>query len=316
MENYILLDLFKEFINDCELIEGLRKESIRGYKQSFELFQKMFPNLTADELSPRILREFFIKIQKRERTAGKMGTRIGVKNSTIATYRSKLNRFFKWLKRQKYIKSNPLKDVPYPKVEYKDRKYLKKWEIEKILFAVNESIGQRDSLIGKRNKLIIYLGIYCGLRRGEFMNLKLTDIDFERKLLTVRGETSKSKFSRVIPIKGQLITLLKEYYIERKRKGYETPYLLISSKNKNGYFTYDGLKHLVEKIRKITKTNFHVHLLRHTFAVNMVNQGCGIEKLKQLMGHSDIRMTTAYLRCLPTDMMRNDVELLDIEKFV
>lgn len=308
--------LFKEFVEDCELIEGLRAESIRGYKQSFKLFQKIFPNLTTDNLSSEVLKAFFKRIRTRERIVGRGHHKIGVKNSTIATYRSKLNRFFKWLKTEKYIKHNPLTDVPYPKVEYKDRKYLKKGEIEKILIAVSESTGLRDSLIGKRNKLIIYLGVYCGLRKGEFMNLQLSDIDFEGRAMTVRGETSKSKFSRVIPIKGKLIILLKDYLIERKRKGYETSYLLISSKDKNGHFTYNGLKHLVEKIRKVTKTDFHVHLLRHTFAVNMVSQGCDIAKLKQLMGHSDIRMTMAYLRCLPTKTMRNDIELLDIEEFV
>lgn len=314
--NTKLDDLFQEFIKDCSLIEGLREESIRGYKQTFRLLKKMFPCLDVNELSPKILKDFFSRIRIGEGKEGTNMQKTGVKNSTIATYRSKLNRFFKWLKIEKHIEVNPLTDVPYPKVEYKDRRYLKKGEIEKIIFTVNESTGLRDTLISKRNRLIIYLGIYCGLRRGEFMNLLLSDIDIERKILTVRGSISKSKVSRVIPLKGKLVVLLKDYLLERKSKGYDTPYLLISSRDKNKHFTYNGLKHLVEKIRRVSKTNFHVHLLRHTFAVNMINQGCDIAKLKQLMGHSDIRMTMVYLRCLPTKMMRNDIELLDIDEFI
>jgi site-specific recombinase XerD len=315
MSNKKLSELFKEFIVDCEIIEGLREETIRGYKQSFILFNKYFPDLTTEQLSSKILRQFFITIKTRERIVGKNNKKIGVKSTTIATYRSKLNRFFKWLKNQKYMDSNPMEDVSYPKVEYKDRKYLKKEQIEKILISVGELSDWRSTLIGKRNKLIIYLGMYCGLRRGEFMNIKLDDINLDRKLLTVNGDTSKSKITRVIPMNGRVVSLLKDYLIDRKRKGYKTSYLLVS-RNRDNKFTYHGLKHLVEKIKKTSGIPFHVHSLRHTYAVNSLYQGTDIAKLKQLMGHSDIRMTALYLRCMPTKAMRSDVELLNIESFL
>jgi integrase/recombinase XerD len=112
-----------------------------------------------------------------------------------------------------------------PTVHYEDRKFLKKEEIEKILSAI--IIHSTRSLVLRRNLIIFYLFLYCGLRKEELLQLQIRDIDLERKLLTVRSATSKVSRTRYIPLHSQLVLCLKEYLNERKK--YTTPHLLVSS---------------------------------------------------------------------------------------
>ena len=80
--------------------------------------------------------------------------------------------------------------------------------------------------------------------------------------------------------------------------------------------SYDGLKHLVSTVICRSGIRFHLHQFRHTFAVNFLKSSNNIAKLKQLMGHKDIRMTMVYLRCLPTNEMRGDIENMSIDSLM
>ena len=147
------------------------------------------------------------------------------------------------------------------------------------------------------------------------MGLTLNDIDLDRKQLTVRAETSKSKNNRVVPLNLMAIQKIKDYLEERKRKGYTSEYLFMSN-NKDEKFTKHGLKHIIKKVKEYSGVKFHIHKFRHTYAVNLVNNSCDVSKVKQLLGHRDIRMTSAYLRCLPTSAMRGDVERITLDNLL
>jgi integrase/recombinase XerD len=145
------------------------------------------------------------------------------------------------------------------------------------------------------------------------MSLQIRDIDFERKILTVRAETSKSKTTRQIPLHSTTIMYLKDYLVARKH--YTTPYLIVSS-SQDEKLTNDGLKHVIQVLRNSSGVSFHVHQLRHTFAVNFLKSSNNIAKLKQLLGHKNISMTMIYLRCLPVDELRGDIETMSIDSFI
>lgn len=307
-------ELFDEFIFECQYAAKLSHETIRGYKAGFELLTKLCLNLSAGLLSPKLMTDFFMKLETRERTVGKGKKVRGIKKTTIATYWSKLNKFFKWLKMNNHIKQNPLETMSMPKVYYDDRKYLGRQQIEKIFAALN-TMPVKNLLIKKRNNAIISLYLYCGLRKSELLGIKVFDVDFQRKQLTVRAETSKSKMQRVIPLNNDAILKLLDYTSERNRKNYKTPYLFVSSQ-KDEKLTSHGLKHLVGKIVNASGVKFHLHQLRHSFAVNLIHNNSDISKVKQLLGHKDIRMTSSYLRCLPTEEMRGDVERLTLDNLI
>ena len=310
-----LTQLNQEFVNEQRYSTRLSPVTLRGYVQSFDLLLAVMPNITADQLATSSMTEFFRRLETRTRVVGRGIEKTGVKKSTIATYRSKLNRFFSWLKMKGHIKENPFDNMPYPDVQYEDRKFLGRAEVEKVFTTLVLNAEWRSSLIRKRNIALFSMFLYTGIRKGELLGLRVTDVDMDRLEVTVRAETSKSRIRRVIPINSKLEIALQDYLDERQHKQLKTEYLFVSSAF-DGQFTVDGLKHLVEQVKRISGVQFHLHQFRHTFAVNFLNNGADIAKLKQLMGHRDIRMTSTYLRCLPTSAMRNDVETITLDNLL
>ena len=310
-----LKQLHAEFIEEQRYSAKLSPETLRGYQSAFDLLQKIIPTIDPETISEKTMTEFFKQLETRERMVGRGKIKKGVRKSTIATYRSKLNTFFEWLKRRGIIKKNPFNNMEYPDVRYEDIKFLKKEEVEKIITAITMNIKWANHLVQKRNMAIFCILLCCGLRKGELLGLKTYDIDLERKIITVRAETSKSKIERTIPLNSLAIRNLEDYVNERKKRNYSTSHFLVSNNRDDG-FTSHGFKHLINLLNEKSGVNFHAHQLRHTFAINMLNQGCDIAKLKQLMGHRDIRMTAVYLRCLPTSAMRQDVELLTLDNLI
>jgi len=304
-----------EFIKECEFVARLSPETIRGYKECFHIFIKLIPNCELQMINTQLMIEFFKRLEKRTRIIGR-GTKVkGVKKSTIATYRNRLNRYFNWLVLKGHLKDNPFRHMEYPNVTYLDRKFLKKEHIEKIFTSVYLNIKWKNAFIKKRNLALLYILLCCGIRRGELLGLKSYDIDMDRRVITVRAETSKSKRDRVLPLNTTTIEVLIEYIKERQKVGCSTSFFFVSS-NHDGGLSSSGLKHLINKINESSGVKFHVHQFRHTFAINLLNNGCDIVKLKNLLGHSDIRMTTVYLRCLPTGSMKADVELITFDNLI
>ncbi len=152
---------------------------------------------------------------------------------------------------------------------------------------------------------------FCGLRKGEFISLRVTDIDLQKRLLTVRAETSKSKRYRYIPIHPTLLLHLEEYLRERNRYGYKTQDLLVSSVGDRGLSRY-GLKHWTRTLSDRSGVKFHLHRLRHTFACNLAKKDVHIVKIQKLMGHSDCKMTLSYLRSVTCEDTRSDIDGLTI----
>lgn len=309
--NMNLTELHREFIRECRFSSRLSDETIKSYEQRFKSLMDLMPGLTPETIIPKNLTLFFERLHNRERIVGRGIVKKGVKKSTIATYRSKLSKFFKWLEKKGHIQRNPFLDMEYPSVKYEDRKFLDKEQVGKIFTSV-VMYNWPNQMVATRNLLILSLLLYCGLRKGELIGLRVCDIDIRRRVLKVRSETSKSEVARYVPIQHSLIKLLEDYFVERRRVNLNVPELLISN-NKEQALTKHGLKHFVSKLNTISGTKFHLHQFRHTFAVNMLNMGCDVAKLQQLMGHKDIRMTSVYLRCLPTNSMRADVESLSID---
>jgi integrase/recombinase XerD len=305
-------ELFNEYLLECEFSRKLQPETLRGYMQSFGMFKKLIPDTTLETINRNTVIQFFRILEERKRPVGNRKMVSGVKKSTARVYWSKLYTFFTWLHQREYIKENPFRYMKRPTVVWDDLKYLKKENIERIFSALHNPI-LTTPLIVKRNLALFYVLLFCGLRREELILLQLRDIDLERKILTVRAETSKIPRTRHIPLHSTVVMYLKEYI--KERKAYTTPYVFVSRIRDEGV-TFHGLTAILHSTKKRSGVQFHLHQFRHTFAVNFLKSSNNIVKLKQLMGHSDIRMTLVYLRCLPTHEMRADVEQMRIDDFV
>ena len=305
MENN-LQQLHSKFITECQYSNCLRTETIRNHVNTFKLFKLLMPEIIIiRDLTPDSLDEFFKRLQTRVRKLNNGETKVGVKITTVKTYWAKLHTFFEWLVSNKYIEESPLKNKKSPRVRYDDIKRLSDEDVRRIISSIVQN--GNSSFEYCRDMFMINLFLLTGMRRTEFISLRLTDLDLSKRTVTIRGETTKSKFTRVLQINSSLFMFLDNYLSERKKKGYKTDSLIVSTKKDSG-LTIDGLKHWTERVKEMSGVKFHVHMFRHTFACKLVEANVSIYKIKELMGHTDIRMTVKYLRSLNTEDMGEDLE--------
>jgi len=296
---------------ECEFVQRLKPNTLQDYRQAFSVLMRLQPSTSIESMTPSTIALFFNQLQERNRKIGKGQIVTGIKKSTILTYWNKLNGFFAWMVLRGYLQCNPLLGLKRPHVIHDAQKFLDKDQIEKIIAAILTTAY--NPFLLKRNIVIFYLFLFCGLRRNELLLLQLRDIDLDKRMLTVRAITSKVERTRHIPLNSQLVLHLKDYI--SARKGYKTQYLITSSTRDTG-LTPDGLKHLVAALKEASGIHFHVHQLRHTFAVNFLNYSGNIAKLQQLLGHTNPAMTLHYTMCLPPQTMRSDVENMSIEALI
>lgn len=305
-----LQQLFESYLSECEYSKQLRPQTLKSYREVFLTFQKIMPEIkNANELYPYMMNTFFKRLKTRKRIVGKNTLRVGVKTSTIKTYYNKLLAFFRWLERNSFIEQTLTDNiVKPPEPVYEDERALTQEEISKIIASI--SLNTTDNMFAyKRDLLIISLFVYTGIRRRELLSLRIQDVKFEQRVLFINGKTSKSTKSRCIPLHPILIMQLKVYLKDRK-KSYSNCDALIVSIRHDTPFTQYGLKHWVNRYRKLSGVRFHVHQMRHTFACSLARVNADITTIMKALGHSTIRMTQRYLRSINTEESRSYIEQL------
>lgn len=273
--------LVLRFADYCSFIKGLSPETVFRYKEVLRYFFQIIHIENVDEITQEKVREFFYY----GRTVKQW------KASTFIAHRVALHVFMDWCVREKYIKENPVKDIEIPKMDKKLPTKLTKQESLRLLEVIY-NYPYEYKFLRARNHAIFSMFLFAGLRKGELIKLRFTDVDLENMSLFVNcGKGSKD---RVIPISYSLAESLKRYLEERKRLNKTCPEFF-ASLNRNMGFTYSGIRNLVEILQKASGIKFTVHKLRHTFATLMLEGGCDIYSLSKMMGHSDIKTTTIYL---------------------
>jgi integrase/recombinase XerD len=192
-----------------------------------------------------------------------------------------------------------------PSVRYDDFRRIKDEDIDKIFASIVLNPG--DSFLLRRDTMMVAILLYCGIRRGELIALKVIDIDQIKSMITINGETSKSKRSRTLRLGPKLLLHIKDYLKERNRRGLKTEYLLASCRG-DDRLTDHGLKHWVKALIKRSGVNFHLHRFRHTFACRLVEKNVNAFSIQYLMGHSSILMTMRYVRSIMTENMIDEID--------
>jgi integrase/recombinase XerC len=200
---------------------------------------------------------------------------------------SSLKKYFKYLIFIGKIQNNPFDKIITPKTHKKLPSFLNFDETEKLS---QDSLFQ-DNIKGKRDRAVIEL-LYCtGIRLSELINLKATDIDFNMSTIKVIG---KRKKERIIPIPEYLIGVIKEYSSEKIKLGMIGDYYLTTEK---GNKTYPKMiQRIVYRYLSIVSTNEkkNPHMLRHTYATQLLNNGAEINAIKELLGHANLSATQVY----------------------
>lgn len=304
---------FELFKSACIHTNKLRAETVRGYESVFRTFTKLMPEVVnVKDINLQTLNIFFKSLDTRVRVVGKNTKKQGVRASTICSYANKLNTFFEWLETHGYMEqgTNPIPKIKLPSPQYDDKKDLERHQIEKLYSAADRYA--KNLLLSKRDKAMLSVLLFCGVRRGELLGLRVTDVDLTKRTIRIRAESSKSKAERRVPLNHEAYLHLEDYMQERKRRRDTSEYLFISGQQDNR-FTQHGLKHWVQRLRRLSGVRFHLHQFRHTFAMTLMRKGVHYAKIQRLMGHTDLRMTQRYLRSLTVEDMRDDIDALSID---
>lgn len=211
----------------------------------------------------------------------------GISNNSINRKVSSLKSFYKFLQKTAQVKLNPL-------IKHKSLKVAKKVQVPFSSKEINEVIDNLETendFKSLRNKLIVELFYSTGMRRAELINLKQEAINFQSKTVKVLGKRNKE---RLIPLIGSVLKTIEEYLSFKKEIPTNTDYLFITEKGKKIYETlvYRIINNYFSNVS--TKVKKSPHILRHSFATHLLNQGADLNSVKELLGHSSLASTQVY----------------------
>ena len=213
----------------------------------------------------------------------------GLSNSSINRKISSLKSFYKFLMKTKQLDSSPL-------LKHKALKAPKKLQIpfsEKELDLVLNQITYKEDFEGVRDKLIVDLFYTTGIRREELINLKIQNVDLSGSTIKVLGKRNKE---RIIPILPIVENQIKKYLSKRAEIQSVTDkeffFLLLKGVKLNNSFVYRIINYYFSNVSEKVKKS--PHILRHTFATHLLNNGADINSVKELLGHSSLASTQVY----------------------
>ncbi len=207
---------------------------------------------------------------------------------SIARKISSLKSFFKTACKKGWIKVNPSSLVTVPKVGKRLPQYVREDKLGKRLEGEEEDM----SFSTIRNRLIVEMLYQTGMRKFELINLRDLDVNFARKEFRIKGKGNKE---RRIPVSDGLLGRIREY-LDCRQSSFEgtEDALIVTDKGKKTYpkFIYNAVHRWLASVTTQEKRSPHV--LRHTFATHMINNGADLNAIKEILGHASLAATQIY----------------------
>lgn len=246
-------------------------------RQFADFLKDHFPETDIKTLDSDIIRLWIVSLMEAKTSPRSV-------NRKISTLKS----FYKYLLRVNEATVNPAKKIRGPKTPKPIPAFVNNTDMNEILDDTNFN----SSFESLRNQIIIELFYVTGIRRAELIGLKDTEVDFSGETIQVTGKRNKQ---RIIPFSDGMKALLEKYIGKRNREIEKiSDYLFV---RENGKQLYPMLVHRIvnENLKNIpTLSKTSPHVLRHSFATSMLNDGADINAVKELLGHSSLAATEIY----------------------
>ena len=273
----------QSFIDYLKFEKRYSAHTIRSYQddlvQFFDFLETQFGPVQLKEISQSFIRSWLASLKEEDISARTI-------NRKISTLKS----FFKFQLKQGKIDNTPMGNIISPKISKRLPVFIKEKDLADLARTLNTNTEDWDGL---NTKMLITVFYSTGIRLSELINMKEKQVDFSRKQLKILGKGNKE---RIIPAGAELLEVIREY-VNEKRKVFEKAddVLLVNPKGKKLYpkYAYKLVRSiLTDEIKTLDKKSPHV--LRHTFATHLMNNGANLDAVKELLGHASLSSTQVY----------------------
>lgn len=272
----------KAFQDYLQLEKNYSLHTVNAYVNDLVFFQEFlmenFDTEKLEDVNYSMIRSWIVSMVDND-----------ISNSSVNRKISSLKSFYKFLLKTKQIENSPL-------LKHKSLKTPKKIQIpfsEKELDQVLNQLTYPEGFDGIRDKLIIDLFYTTGIRRVELIDLKMQNVDLSSNTLKVLGKRNKERILPILPIISKQI---RSYLLERTKieviKDKEYFFLMLKGVKLNDSFVYRLINYYFSNVSEKVKRS--PHILRHTFATHMLNNGADLNSVKELLGHSSLASTQVY----------------------
>lgn len=283
----------KEFKSYLQIERSFSQNSIDAYIRDIRKLADYANTININELN--IQRENILNFLTEIKN-------IGVSARSQARILSGIKAFYKYLILEDYLKDDPTQLIETPKIGIKLPETLSLFEIDNLINAIDLSSKQ-----GERNRAIIETLYSCGLRVSELINLKLSNIYFNKRYLKVVGKGNKERLS---PIGGKAIKYLNIYINELRihqtiQKDHEDTVFL---NNRGSKLSRVMIFIIIQKLAKDIglKKKISPHTFRHSFATHLIEGGADLRAVQEMLGHESITTTEIYTH-LDKEYLRSNI---------
>jgi len=265
------------FLDYLRFEKRFSEHTIKAYKidlSEFVLFAEINTISDFSSISSSFVRSWIVELIENKLKAKSV-------NRKLAALRT----FYKWLRKEEIIQTNPMTKVKGPKNEKRLPCFAKESELHSskldLVFDDNEK--------GIMDRLMMEMFYQTGIRLSELINLKKADVSNGK--IKVLGKRNKE---RLIPVSNDLINLLNQFYMIQSSDKKQSEYVFCRKNGQKLYptFVYRRINYYLSLATSLDKKS--PHILRHSFATHMLNRGAGIETLKDLLGHANLSATQIY----------------------
>jgi integrase/recombinase XerC len=272
------MDIIQLFNNYIQFEKRYSKHTVISYMNDICQFQQYiqttFEETKLEKANHQMIRSWLASLMEEKNSARSVNRKI-----------SSLKSFYKFLLKNNIILQLPTAKIVSPKTSKKLPVFIDKNNLNELL----DTEIFDDEKDAKRNKLIIELFYFTGIRLSELINLKRKNIDANQNTIKVLGKRNKE---RIIPITSNFSHQIVNYLQETSHTTSEYLFFNANNKKLNEKFVYRLVNSYLSKVSSVSKKSPHV--LRHTFATQMLNNGADLNAIKEILGHASLSATEIY----------------------